>query len=75
MINGLMESFEGDGSSESETATATDPKKTDPKKPAKLLMWPAALTTLAEKDEDALADEPRSLQQLLASVFDGLFIQ
>ncbi len=79
MINGLMESI-AQADPEKETAIATDPKKTepvktDPKKPAKLLKWPSTLNTLAEKDEDDLADEPQSLQQLLATIFDGLFIQ
>ena len=46
-----------------------------PNKPTRLLMeWPKALTTLAEEDEDDLAEEARSLQQLLASVFEGLLI-
>ena len=46
-----------------------------PKKPTKLLMeWPNALTTLAEEDEDDLAEEAHSLQQLLATVFNGLLI-
>ena len=46
-----------------------------PKKPTRLLMeWPNALSALAEEDEDDLAEEARSLQQLLASVFDGLLI-
>jgi len=46
-----------------------------PKKPTRLLMeWPNALSTLAEEDENDLAEEARSLQQLLASVFDGLLI-
>jgi hypothetical protein len=46
-----------------------------PTKPAKLLMeWPNALTKLADDDEKILDIEAHSLQQLLASVFDGLWI-
>ena len=51
----------------------SDPKKP---KPAKLLMeWPNALSALTEKDEEDLDGEPQSLQTLLASVLEGLFMQ
>jgi hypothetical protein len=60
------------GNSPADKETKIDDK---PKKPTRLLMeWPNALSTLAEKDENDLAEEARSLQQLLASVFDGLLI-
>ena len=54
-----------------EVKTVIDDK---PNKPAKLMMeWPTALTALAS-DEESHADEAHSLQQLLASVFDGLWV-
>jgi hypothetical protein len=59
-------------------ADETEEKETKindkPTKPTKLMMeWPTALTALAD-DEESHADEAHSLQQLLASVFDGLWV-
>ncbi len=78
MDDGLEVSFEGQALKDyrayifAEKETKIDDK---PKKPTKLLMeWPNALTTLAEEDEDDLAEEAHSLQQLLATVFNGLLI-
>ena len=46
-----------------------------PTKPTRLLMeWPTALTTLPDNDEESLANEANSLQQLLMAVFDGLWV-
>jgi hypothetical protein len=46
-----------------------------PTKPTRLLMeWPTALTTLPDIDEENFANEANSLQQLLAAVFDGLWV-
>ena len=60
---------------EKKTKIDDKPKNDKPKKSTKLLMeWPNALTTLAEEDEDDLAEEAHSLQQLLATVFNGLLI-
>jgi Mg2+ and Co2+ transporter CorA len=59
-------------------ADETEEKETKindkPTKPTKLMMeWPTAITALAD-DEESHADEAHSLQQLLASVFDGLWV-
>ena len=53
-----------------ETETVIDDKR----KTKKLMMeWPTALTALAD-EEESHADEGNSLQQLLASVFDNLWV-
>ena len=53
-----------------ETETVIDDKR----KTKKLMMeWPTALTALAD-EEESHADEGNSLQQLLTSVFDSLWV-